>query len=472
MLRKDLRKPETLYFNRSHPQHTAAAGPSIPPVPSAGAARSEKVARETADMAVAQAQAKASAQMRVKYEKDVLAYQQGHAQPQPYPSNRPQEPSVGQLSPEQLFVDMRNLMVRQQKAASRRADTPINPGNSAGPLQFATPQGAGKKDNALQTPPNSRGAPASVDVDAATYQLAGTRIDEGETATIHPVQGNAAAFDAASMLAASSREMDVGSSIMPMPNQGTELGIALHLSAEEPDMKSRKQRADDIDKVLNGAGISPQMQNQYAISQTNNQQIFDQFRVGNGRICGSVSRSFSFLMKTGGPFASRENSMEFRRNAFNAGKRDMSIEMMRRDPSLDLMASKRMGSLELLPESELPRDMSIDFFGNSLRGAGRDFSMEMQMSQVPQGARLELGALPDDVVFGFANPSPSPQVLYGEAGKEVAMPVTDSRVYRSKFGKSSDDLTGHMLGNNQQQPYYRRAINGSIEDFREIRLPF
>ena len=434
-------------------------------VPPVVAPANEKIARQTADMAVAQAQAKAAAQMR-RYEKDNnIAFQQ-HVRDNSSPVH---------LSPQQLFVDMKNLM-EQQKAASRTDVAgnvvPIDLVNGKKVPEMNAMADTNSADSSAAAA--AAASAANVDVDSATFQLAGAKIDERnaeQNAQSHPIQENASAFDAASMLT-SSREMDVSNAMMTnMSAQSSDLGISLNMGTDEHSlMSARKKRADDIDKVLNSAGNVPTTgaQSQYSLPQSNSQHAFDALRLGNSRLSGSVSRSFSFL-KMGVPFASRENSMEFRRNSIFSGKRDMSIEMMKRDVSMDLIASKRMGSHDLLPDSELPRDMSLDCFGGALRGANRDFSMEMQ---IPQGSRLELGALTDDVVFGLSNVSASPPVTT-ESQRDPGTAMSDSRIYRSKFGKSSDDLTGHMLGNtNHQQPYYRRAINGSIEDFREIRLPF
>lgn len=189
-------------------------------------------------------------------------------------------------------------------------------------------------------------------------------------------------------------------------------------------------------------------------------------------------------MKSAGPFASRDNSMEFRRGHLGLSKREMSIDMMWRDVSMDLMCARKMGSHERMLDSELTRDMSLEFFGNSLRSANRDFSMEMQFPQdsrvLPRGASLELGAFTDDAVHGFSfpgvqslrdEPHLSKDQPNGAADVRVSQPNnSESRLFRSKIGMSADDLKVHMYG--QTTPLYRRGINGSIEDFQQLKHPF
>lgn len=323
-------------------------------------------------------------------------------------------------------------------------------------------------------PPHSR-----FDVDSATYRLAGTKIGAGERAALSKRQYQSSIHvDEAAIMRSAPKDVEVGA---PHLSLGPDASVADVLQSMpvatddgENGKRTRKQRADDIDKVLNSAGASAALNNAHAMA-SNQGLSFDMVKPGNGRISASVSRSFSFLMKTGGPFASRENSMEFRRSQFNAGKREMSIDMMRRDISMDMMCSKKMGSHELLLDAEaaIPRDMSIDFLGNALKNTNRDFSMEMQFPQdarvSPRGASLELGTFADE--FGFALPG-SQHTREEQATMDLRGSAPDSRLMRSRFGPSTDDLMVHMMGNPQPAPLYRRGINGSIEDFRDLNHPF
>ena len=352
------------------------------------------------------------------------------------------------------------MMQQQQKGESSRA-------------QSQSPELSGKSDQSNPLGPSSLvpSAQGALDVDAATFQLAEAKIDEGgeSAAAQQPAQSG---FGAHRIPTSASREMEVSAPMSSLPHASSEMTLGLPIPLQSDESKTaQKQRADDIDKVLNSAGGATHLPSPYMISSASNQH-FDNFRLGMSRIPSSMSGSFSFHTKNGGHFASRENSIEFRRGQF-LGKRDRSVDMMRRDNSLDLMCPRKPGSHELGHESELPRDMSSEFFGNSLQGAGRDFSMEMQFPQVPQGAKLEMGALTDDVPLGFVGSGQ--QATREEFAKGYASygPNADSRLHHSKIGMSQDDLMVHMYGNQQiAQPLYRRAINGSIEDFRELRHPF
>ncbi|CAN8065749.1 unnamed protein product [Agarophyton chilense] len=321
------------------------------------------------------------------------------------------------------------------------------------------------------------------DVDVATFQLAGTRIDETDPAPSsseqprqhqhqHQHQQPARALHV-SLLASPSQE------IMPSNmtlSDSLSNGLDVHASqlASDAAKNQRKQLADDIDKVLNSAGMSVGLPNHCTISppSTANQHMFDALsRPNNGKNSASVSRSVSFMLKNNAPFASRENSMDFRKGEFGA-KRDMSMDMIRRDISMDLLSSRRIGSQERI-DSELVRDMSIEFFGSSLRNANRDFSMEMQFPAdsggAQSGAMFELGALADDVVFGqafLALPTPS-KPDFGAAAD-----ARDGRLPRSRTGMSQDDLMVHVLANQGPHQQYRRNVNGSVEDLRELKMPF
>lgn len=320
----------------------------------------------------------------------------------------------------------------------------------------------------------------SFDVDSATYQLAETKINADNPTSLHkPV----VTFDDNNIIYPVDRHMEAHSDVPFSDNVSGLPNVSLQPSDDvDGGKRARKQRADQIDKVLNSAGTSQPLSNQMFVSPGNSHQ-FDGFRFGNGRISASVSRSFSFLMKTGGLLSSREGSMEFRKGCLNGGNREMSIEMLRRDFSMELVSHARKPSRDHF-ESELPRDMSIDFFGNTLRSTSRDFSMEMQFPPETRtgqrGASLELGAFADDMIegvgFSFAN-------LHGpkdDHGKELAglSPsgeygnASEARLMRSKIGRSQDDLMLHMMGNQAPMPIHRRSINGSIEDFREFRHPF
>lgn len=209
----------------------------------------------------------------------------------------------------------------------------------------------------------------------------------------------------------------------------------------------------------------------YAISPIAS-QVFDNVRTNNGRFPTSVSRSLSSLFKVGAPFGSRENSMDFRRGEFG-GKREMSIELLGRDVSMDFLFAKKMGSQGSVEGGDLVRDMSVDCFTNPLRSTNRDVSMEMQFphgfNAGQSGSALEFGWV-DDIAFGV--PSQGIQSLRndhssGHEGRE-------RKLTKSKIGMSQDDLMIPLLSHQNAHGPYRRNCNGStsIEDFRELKMPF
>lgn len=427
----------------------------------------------------------------------------------------------GQLSPEQLFVNMKELIMAQRKnGQSNRNQAPTNSGNGT---QTSFGHVAAQSDSRHYELPadssthaipvsqiplpvnnNQTGAPEHMtkgmdvtpagaepsyaqngaavvpsntnDVDQTTYQLAETRIGPGDIrgASYGDELMRSASRDLMQQSssremfqASSSREMDVTGSL-PLSisfKDGTELHLS---SSDELGKTLRKQRADDIDKVLNGTTLSS------TNPMLNNAQALEQFRLGNGRLPASISGSYSFVRGSGGPFASREGSMEFRtKSQFGSSGRDMSVELFKRDHSMELMHPKKVGSQEGIGESsELARDMSIDCFGSSFRNTTRDMSIEMQFgtNQLPRGASIQLGTFGDDGPLGI------PQ-SHSNGTNGLLLSSSDGRIGRMKIPSSSDDLNVNI--NNVQVPsaqgylsQYRRGINGSIEDFREVKHPF
>lgn len=436
----------------------------------------EKNARARAQIAVANAQAQARAQIRaqalqqaaavepqVEEEDDkVQTLEQG---PQTYPSTpNPQEGQPkpdGQLSPQQFYADVNKMKkmiqvqqksVQQGRGVASRVEKKVEEGDVVGaPFQ---------QQAALQV--------QSADVDAATFQLAGTKIGSESGSAVQSHDGFA---QSGRIVPSSSAEMDVGGAGDPAQSHVADSD----LGKSESEMK---QRADHIDSVLNNAGISQPLSGP-TFALPGSSHNLDNFRLGTGKLPPSISRSLSFMLRNGAPFASRESSMEFRRNNVLTGMREMSIDkMLRRDFSMDPMPAKKPGSREQI-ETELPRDMSIDFsFGNALRSTSRDFSMEMQFPHearlAPHGAALELGALGDDLgeVAGFA--FGGGQGVRGEPGKEGFTNEhhflgNDARLTRSKIGVSQDDLMVHIYtGHQGPGALHHRGLSGSTEDFREL----
>ncbi|CDF77568.1 unnamed protein product [Chondrus crispus] len=232
----------------------------------------------------------------------------------------------------------------------------------------------------------------TIDVDAATYQLAGTRLEGEEVSAVAAAsaamrrQNQSPTYDNSNIMRTDSTDMDVGSTTLSFSGSGTD-SVALATGKEqlqqqqlrrpnqpenqdlEDGKDAKKVRADHVDNFLNGQPAS--------FSFPANGQMFDAFQLPNGKIPPSISQSFSFIMK-GGP--SRESSMEFRKNTLNGGNRDMSIDFLKRDLSMELVSQVRKSSGDQV-SSELPRDMSVDFLGRALSQANRDFSMEMQFPQ-------------------------------------------------------------------------------------------
>lgn len=404
------------------------------------------------------------------------------------------------LSPTQLFKDMKDLLQKKAEQTSRAQNpdfVPKKPAPSMPPQHempvvsnpearlhtHAALQQTAQPDQRVHHPVSQSSAPLSqqfsppqssaltaFDVDAATFQLAGTRIDEPEASPITTDTPALATLEVG--LVVPSASQDLMPSNMSLSESLAE-GIDIHaLQFSMDDAKNaRKQRADDIDKVLNSAGTSGALSHHCTLSPSFANQMFDSARLNNGKNSASVSRSFSFLFKSGAPFASRENSMDFRKCDLGGGKREMSMDMIRRDISMDLLFSRRIGSQERI-DGELVRDMSIDCFGNSLRNTNRDFSMDMQFptdsNPAQSGAVLELGAFTDDVAFGL----PFHGLQQSRADLNSANEGRDAKFPRSKIGMSQDDLMVHVLANQGAHQQYRRNVNGSIEDLRELKMPF
>lgn len=337
----------------------------------------------------------------------------------------------------------------------------------------------------------------TVDVDAATYQLAGTRLEGGEVSAVAAAsaamrrQNQSPTYDNSNIMRTDSRDMDVGSTTLSFSGSGTD-SVVLATGKEqmqhqqqqlprpnqpenqdlEDGKDAKKVRADHVDNFLNGQPAS--------FSFPANGQMFDAFQLANGKIPPSISQSFSFIMK-GGP--SRESSMEFRKNTLNGGNRDMSIDFLKRDFSMELVNQVRKSSGDQV-SSELPRDMSVDFLGRALSQANRDFSMEMQFPQnqshMQRGTGIELGVFGEyegEGQLSFLHNGQSREdlnrefVSAGSTGQHGEQSRPGS-VMRSKIGQSQDDLMIHTLGNQANLPNRRRGINGSIEDFREVLHPF
>lgn len=427
----------------------------------------------------------------------------------------------GQLSPEQLFVNMKEMiMVQRKNGQSNRSQAPTSSANGTPSTFVHVPEQSDSRHHELPADSSNHAIPISQipvsvnrnqtlapehmakgmdvtpaggeqsyeqngaatvpsntnDVDQTTYQLAETRIGAGNVrgASYGDELMRSASRDLMQQSssremfqASSSREMDVTGSL-PLSisfKDGTELHLS---SSDELGKTLRKQRADDIDKVLNGTTLSS------TNPMSNNAQVLEQFRLGNGRLPASISGSYSFVRGSGGPFGSREGSMEFRtKNQFGSGGRDMSVELFKREPSMELMHPKKVGSQEGIGESsELARDMSIDCFGSSFRNTTRDMSIEMQFgtNNLPRGASIQLGTFGDD------GPSGIPQ-SHSNGTNGLLPSASDGRMGRTKIPSSSDDICVNI--NNVQVPsaqgylsQYRRGINGSIEDFREVKHPF
>lgn len=472
-------------------------------------ARAEKNARAQAQIAVANAQEQAKAQVRREQQAAEQHQQQHHLVSGPQPEHPPQSKAVdvtgaaavqqmsrhqgveqhpqGQLSPVQLVADMKAMYEVQQKheqqsrghmhishvsqqqhhdAPMDKKDITVSAAMSAAQFTHAHPQHVQQN---------------GFDVDAATYQLAGTRLD-GEEANLAALrrQQQQDGYENSTIMHSVSRDMDVSSTGLTFAESAVDVGLSngsVQLQQQQlVGTNTRKERADHVDNFLNAQPLSSQ-----PFSPPASSQMFDTFRTTNGKAPSTISPSFSFLMKGG--FASRESSMEFRRNNLNGGKREMSIEILKRDFSMDLgnIARKPSGDQS---GGELPRDMSIDFLGKTLSAANRDFSMEMQFPQQQvngqRGAAVELGAFGDDTGEGeglsFFQRGQSREDLARELSILGSAQQTEQNrqggMARSKIGRSQDDLMIHMMGNQANMPIHRRGINGSIEDFREVLHPF
>lgn len=339
--------------------------------------------------------------------------------------------------------------------------------------------------------------PRREDLESTTNRLAGTKIGNEEVSVIRHIGRNDEYTGGSVILRSSSRDMDVscpssmglstsfkdaselhdcnGVTDCIISGSGSCNGTGIS-GSQSGDVLRRKKQADDIDKVLNGACSSAQLAI-HSLSVPLNTHTMEQFRVTNGRLSESISRSFSFL-RGGGAFGSREGSMEFRKGNFASGVRDMSIEIMKRDFSMELVSSRKVGSQDPIGgEGDIPRDMSVEFFGGPLRNGSRDMSLELPVDSraLPCGSSIRLGTFGDDCAMGFLyqhNAAPDREEGTKESGSGDA-----TRTSRLKVGASSDDLMVHinngatasMQGGWNQ---YRRELNGSVDDFRDLKHPF
>lgn len=445
-----------------------------------------------------------------------------------------QSHSQGQLTPAQLLVNMKAMYEVQHKATHQNKPTNIplhqlNPPHHSPHFHLDHQQqttqnhreshfhrthdqhhfgstGDKKVSSTSYATPSLNQFPSipsnpqqnAVDVDAATCQLAGTRLDGEDVNVITSAmrRQTASMYDGANMMRTYSRDMDVGATALPhskvipesvplttnsQPVQHQQPQHQRHNQQDSLDLENskntRKERADHVDNFLNAQPASSQ-----PFTFPVNNQAFDSFRFTNGRVASPTGQSLNLFMKGG--FPSRESSMEFRRSTLNGGNREMSIEILTRDLSMELINQARKSSTDQI-SSELPRDMSIDFLGKALSSANRDFSMEMQFPHnqnfAQRGTGVELGVFGDDdgegAGFSFLHPGHSRDDLnreftsVGPAGHQSDQ-TRHGGVMRSKIGRSQDDLMIHMIGNQANLPNRRRGINGSIEDFREVLHPF
>lgn len=344
---------------------------------------------------------------------------------------------------------------------------------------------------------DERQTPRREDLETTTHRLAGTRIGNEDAYVMRHMEENGEYTGGSGILRSSSRDMDVSCPSNMALSDSFKDGSELHdcngvtgclvqgngtcngaiASGSQPgDVLRRKKQADDIDKVLNEACSSAHM-SIHSVSLPLNGHAMEQFRITNGRIPNSISRSFSFL-RGGGTFGSREGSMEFRKGQFASGARDMSIEIMKRDFSMELVGAKKIGSQDPLGvEGDIPRDMSVEFFGGPLRTGSRDMSLELPVDSrtLPRGSSIRLGTFGDDCAMGFLyqhTGSCEREDSVKESGHGDAM-----RTSRSKGGASSDDLMVHVNNGSTVSAQggwsqYRRGLNGSIEDFPDLKTPF
>lgn len=339
--------------------------------------------------------------------------------------------------------------------------------------------------------------PRREDLESTTNRLAGTKIGNEDVSAIRHIGRNDEYTGGSVILRSSSRDMDVSCPSSMALSTSFKDASELHdcngvtgclisgsgacnstgiSGSQSGDVLRRKKQADDIDKVLNGACGSAQLA-LHSLSVPLNTHTMEQFRVTNGRLSESISRSFSFL-RGGGAFGSREGSMEFRKGNFASGVRDMSIEIMKRDFSMELVSSRKVGSQDPIGgEGDIPRDMSVEFFGGPLRNGSRDMSLELPVDSraLPCGSSIRLGTFGDDCAMGFLyqhNSAPDREEGTKESGSGDA-----ARPSRLKVGTSSDDLMVHvnngattsMQGGWNQ---YRREQNESVDDFRALKHPF
>lgn len=333
------------------------------------------------------------------------------------------------------------------------------------------------------------------DIETATHRLAGTRIGNEDVCAIRHMEANGEYTSGSGILfRSSSRDMDVSCAASMVPEAVSKsykdigefhdcvepagcpiAGVSESRSREDMRRTLRKQRADDIDKVLN-EGYGSAQSALHPMSVCLNPLTTEHFRPLNGRLSESISRSFSFLRNGGGSFGSRDGSMEFRSH-FASGVRDMSIEL-KRDFSMELVGAKKVGSQDPIGgECDIPRDMSVEFFGGPLRHGSREMSLELPVDSriLPRGASVRLGTFSDDGAMGFTFQSSSH--CEREDGQKESGDGDGVRSSQSKVGIATDDLMAHVNTNGtgpSQRGWnqYQAGFNDSIEDFRELRNSF
>lgn len=514
------RTPEDTYDTKTNNSSSGAvntssgASPSIPRLPtddvrpkygSLGSSQNYSTAHK------ASSPSKENGKIKREYESYLP-----HQRPPGVPKN-PANDEHGQLSPEQLFVNMKEMIMVHMKngQASRNqgslSASNASPQGQSNPAMHVAPHNSEVQTEMFPQVPSSSAPVApgraytgvnhcskgmevplvrpistvaqsaqnanTVDVETTTYQLAGARIASEDVCNGTYPEGDMMRSSSRDIIRCASRDMDVMGSSLPMSASFKD-SAEMNNSAND-DNTRRKQRADDIDKVLNSAGSSAPLMNN-SLSTPVHTHSLDHFRPGNGRLPASLSRSFSFLRSCGGgPLGSREGSMEFRKGHFGSGVRDMSVELLKRDFSMELMQVKKIGSQEPIGETELPRDMSIDCFGSSFRTGNRDMSIEMQLgsTMLPRGASVQFGTFGDDGPLSFAFHSAAAG-LRDDHSKDASGHTPDGRLTRSRIVPSADDLMIHVNSSGVQVPVqtsmsqYRRGMHGSIEDFRDIKHPF
>lgn len=354
-------------------------------------------------------------------------------------------------TPVSTALNIQNGQAANQDTVLRAAnsvETNVQNPNTAAPSGHARTQGV------------SGASGKTFGVDAAASQLAETRIQR-KGKPVHNMKNDEPNDDENSIMRSISRDFG---NVVSFSN-------TVDIFGDDASKGDRKQKADHIDRMLNGVCSSQPFTGNSFLTPSISQQFG--LSSSGGRLPTSISRSLSFF-KNSGPLASRDSSMEFKKGYLSGGVREMSIDLMRRDVSMELLNGTRKASRDHI-DTELSRDMSIDCFGNALRSTGRDFSMEMQFPPEARagqrGSGLELGSFTEDIAFSYSNFAKEEPTKELEGGiGQTDGSGSDARLPRSKIGRSQDDLALHLMGN--PLPLHRHGINGSIEDFRDIKHPF